>query len=62
MLFTGMSVWKMAWCPTPPGKEAVQYLAVVGKVDRNSCFRKRERVACPGVIQMWDMGVRTNAK
>ena len=61
LCFTGLSVWKMAWCPTPGSKNDKQYLAVVGKPNHETLFRVHERVAAPGIIQIWNMGVTSNS-
>ena len=61
MFFTGLSVWKMAWCPTLRHKQTSQYLAVVGKVDRETEFIVNTRVTAPGLIQIWDTGIQSNS-
>ena len=61
VFFTGLSIWKMAWCPTPAKQSAIQYLAIAGKVDHESPMKSKQRVAAPGIIQIWDMGVKSNS-
>ncbi|XP_064267444.1 general transcription factor 3C polypeptide 2 isoform X2 [Passer domesticus] len=54
--FVGGPVWAMAWCPTPEGSAAPQYVAV-------SCHRSMEEThsvsglhSGPALLQLWDLG------
>ncbi|WAR17041.1 TF3C2-like protein [Mya arenaria] len=62
IFYTGLEVWKLAWCPMPLGSKHEQILAVVGKTNPKTRFCGEKTYSGPGVIQIWCTGVTCNSR
>ncbi|XP_053382427.1 uncharacterized protein LOC123540441 [Mercenaria mercenaria] len=60
LFYTGLTVWKMAWCPVTFHCSDDQFLAVTGKTDRSQAFLTNEQRAGHGLIQIWNTGITSN--
>ncbi len=57
VLNVGGPVWAMAWCPTPLGESAQQYIAVYCHRSVAQCHRLGKPDSQPSLIQIWDCGI-----
>ena len=60
MFYTGLYVWKLAWCPMPMSSQHDQILAIVGQTDNAQQFYTQKCYTGSGHIQMWKTGVKSN--